>query len=195
MSDSLGGTAKTLMFVNVSPTNTNLDETQVSFTIYHCGCPEKCFVCKNENEMTQVVLIPKLCWFDSPETISVPAELAAVRNARSHNKERCDQEREQQGRAQAQAAAGVLERAGRASPLLSLSWLICPQQAVPAHCSCTPLLWIWERPILYPDIIRTLHRRACHPSSARMLTLRTSLRSARRGPRPPSSRDSLRLRI
>lgn len=29
MSDSLGGTAKTLMFVNVSPTNTNLDETQV----------------------------------------------------------------------------------------------------------------------------------------------------------------------
>ena len=30
MSDSLGGTAKTLMFVNVSPTDTNLDETQVS---------------------------------------------------------------------------------------------------------------------------------------------------------------------
>ena len=29
MSDSLGGTAKTLMFVNVSPTDTNLDETQV----------------------------------------------------------------------------------------------------------------------------------------------------------------------
>lgn len=31
MSDSLGGTAKTLMFVNVSPTDTNLDETQVTF--------------------------------------------------------------------------------------------------------------------------------------------------------------------
>lgn len=30
MSDSLGGNAKTLMFVNVSPTNTNLDETQNS---------------------------------------------------------------------------------------------------------------------------------------------------------------------
>ncbi|KAK9831534.1 hypothetical protein WJX81_006588 [Elliptochloris bilobata] len=30
MSDSLGGTAKTLMFVNVSPTDTNLDETQNS---------------------------------------------------------------------------------------------------------------------------------------------------------------------
>ena len=29
MSDSLGGTAKTLMFVNVSPTDSNLDETQV----------------------------------------------------------------------------------------------------------------------------------------------------------------------
>ena len=29
MSDSLGGTAKTLMFVNVSPSDTNLDETQV----------------------------------------------------------------------------------------------------------------------------------------------------------------------
>ena len=27
MSDSLGGTAKTLMFVNVSPTDMNLDET------------------------------------------------------------------------------------------------------------------------------------------------------------------------
>ena len=29
MSDSLGGTAKTLMFVNVSPADSNLDETQV----------------------------------------------------------------------------------------------------------------------------------------------------------------------
>jgi hypothetical protein len=29
MSDSLGGSAKTLMFVNVSPTDGNLDETQV----------------------------------------------------------------------------------------------------------------------------------------------------------------------
>lgn len=32
MSDSLGGTAKTLMFVNVSPTDYNLDETQSSLT-------------------------------------------------------------------------------------------------------------------------------------------------------------------
>lgn len=30
MSDSIGGTAKTLMFVNVSPTDNNLDESQVS---------------------------------------------------------------------------------------------------------------------------------------------------------------------
>ena len=36
MSDSLGGTAKTLMFVNVSPTNTNLDETQVLLLSSHC---------------------------------------------------------------------------------------------------------------------------------------------------------------
>lgn len=32
MSDSLGGNAKTLMFVNVSPTDSNLDETQNSLT-------------------------------------------------------------------------------------------------------------------------------------------------------------------
>ena len=31
MSDSLGGTAKTLMFVNVSPTDANIDETNVRF--------------------------------------------------------------------------------------------------------------------------------------------------------------------
>ncbi len=30
MSDSLGGNAKTLMFVNVSPTDSNLDESQSS---------------------------------------------------------------------------------------------------------------------------------------------------------------------
>lgn len=30
MSDSIGGTAKTLMFVNVSPTDSNLEETQNS---------------------------------------------------------------------------------------------------------------------------------------------------------------------
>lgn len=35
MSDSLGGTAKTLMFVNVSPTDSNLDETQTSLQV----CP------------------------------------------------------------------------------------------------------------------------------------------------------------
>ena len=33
MSDSLGGTAKTLMFVNVSPTDSNVDETNVSPTL------------------------------------------------------------------------------------------------------------------------------------------------------------------
>jgi hypothetical protein len=32
MSDSLGGNAKTLMFVNVSPSDSNLDETQNSLT-------------------------------------------------------------------------------------------------------------------------------------------------------------------
>ncbi len=34
MSDSLGGTAKTLMFVNVSPTDSNLDETQTSLQVW-----------------------------------------------------------------------------------------------------------------------------------------------------------------
>lgn len=34
MSDSLGGTAKTLMFVNVSPTDYNIDETQSSLTVF-----------------------------------------------------------------------------------------------------------------------------------------------------------------
>ena len=33
MSDSLGGSAKTLMFVNVSPTDSNLDETQTSLQV------------------------------------------------------------------------------------------------------------------------------------------------------------------
>ena len=33
MSDSLGGSAKTLMFVNVSPTDSNLDETQTSLAV------------------------------------------------------------------------------------------------------------------------------------------------------------------
>ena len=32
MSDSLGGNAKTLMFVNISPADYNLDETQTSLT-------------------------------------------------------------------------------------------------------------------------------------------------------------------
>ncbi len=31
--DSLGGNAKTLMFVNVSPTDANLDETQSSLQV------------------------------------------------------------------------------------------------------------------------------------------------------------------
>lgn len=38
MSDSLGGTAKTLMFVNVSPTDSNLDETQTSLQVCLCRC-------------------------------------------------------------------------------------------------------------------------------------------------------------
>ena len=33
MSDSIGGTAKTLMFVNVSPVDGNLDETQNSLQV------------------------------------------------------------------------------------------------------------------------------------------------------------------
>ena len=36
MSDSLGGTAKTLMFVNVSPTDSNVDETQVRCMLPSC---------------------------------------------------------------------------------------------------------------------------------------------------------------
>jgi hypothetical protein len=38
MSDSLGGTAKTLMFVNVSPTDSNLDETQTSLQVHTHPC-------------------------------------------------------------------------------------------------------------------------------------------------------------
>jgi hypothetical protein len=38
MSDSIGGTAKTLMFVNVSPSDNNLDETQNSLTVRGCSC-------------------------------------------------------------------------------------------------------------------------------------------------------------
>jgi hypothetical protein len=43
MSDSIGGTAKTLMFVNVSPVDSNLDETQNSLQVsqplgrWRCG--------------------------------------------------------------------------------------------------------------------------------------------------------------
>lgn len=37
MSDSLGGTAKTLMFVNVSPTDANLDETHGSLEVRRFG--------------------------------------------------------------------------------------------------------------------------------------------------------------
>ncbi len=39
MSDSLGGSAKTLMFVNVSPTDSNLDETQTSLAVRHAAWP------------------------------------------------------------------------------------------------------------------------------------------------------------
>jgi hypothetical protein len=41
MSDSLGGSAKTLMFVNVSPTDTNLDETQ--------ACARPCHSCSTHS--------------------------------------------------------------------------------------------------------------------------------------------------
>ena len=41
MSDSLGGTAKTLMFVNVSPTDTNLDETQVTSLYSATSLPQQ----------------------------------------------------------------------------------------------------------------------------------------------------------
>ena len=47
MSDSLGGNAKTLMFVNVSPTDTNVDETQNSLqyaTRVRCGGLSVCYV-------------------------------------------------------------------------------------------------------------------------------------------------------
>ena len=37
MSDSIGGTAKTLMFVNVSPVDANLDETQNSLQVWRGG--------------------------------------------------------------------------------------------------------------------------------------------------------------
>lgn len=48
MSDSLGGTAKTLMFVNVSPTDSNLDETQTSLQVCtrECCCA-RCLSCED----------------------------------------------------------------------------------------------------------------------------------------------------
>ncbi len=47
MSDSLGGTAKTLMFVNVSPTNTNLDETQALLLLqYMRSSPNTALSCE-----------------------------------------------------------------------------------------------------------------------------------------------------
>lgn len=50
MSDSLGGTAKTLMFVNVSPTDSNVDETQVSL----CSCSQAQKLTRNVAEVVHV---------------------------------------------------------------------------------------------------------------------------------------------
>ena len=44
MSDSLGGSAKTLMFVNVSPADGNLDETQNSLAYGACCCLVCCML-------------------------------------------------------------------------------------------------------------------------------------------------------
>ncbi len=51
MSDSIGGTAKTLMFVNVSPVDANLDETQNSLQYAQRVSTIRNDVSKNENSV------------------------------------------------------------------------------------------------------------------------------------------------
>ncbi|KAL4428851.1 hypothetical protein ABPG77_005289 [Micractinium sp. CCAP 211/92] len=58
MSDSIGGTAKTLMFVNVSPVDANLDETQNSLQYAQRVSTIRNDVSKNENS-TEVLKLKK----------------------------------------------------------------------------------------------------------------------------------------
>ena len=60
MSDSIGGTAKTLMFVNVSPVDGNLDETQNSLQYATRVSTIKNDVNKHDDSMEVVKLKKKI---------------------------------------------------------------------------------------------------------------------------------------
>jgi hypothetical protein len=106
MSDSLGGTAKTLMFVNVSPTDSNLDETQTSLQVHplHCCCFEWCLAqCMQHNN--------PLCHPNAYAPVAVQyvslilmLHVHAVCDPGAHYQERCVTQRGQQGRHQTEAA-------------------------------------------------------------------------------------------
>ncbi len=77
MSDSIGGTAKTLMFVNVSPTDSNLDETQNSLQYAQRVRTIKNDVTKHESSKevwVVVVVMAGWCWGGQtlPCTASMP---------------------------------------------------------------------------------------------------------------------------
>ncbi len=60
MSDSIGGTAKTLMFVNVSPSDNNLDETQNSLVYAARVNTIKNDVSKNESSKEMIKMKERL---------------------------------------------------------------------------------------------------------------------------------------
>ena len=62
MSDSLGGTAKTLMFVNVSPTDANIDETQARALTspYFALAPEHRTTPLSSSRWTRIPLLARL---------------------------------------------------------------------------------------------------------------------------------------
>ncbi|CAK0740574.1 hypothetical protein CVIRNUC_001260 [Coccomyxa viridis] len=77
MSDSLGGTAKTLMFVNVSPTDSNLDETQNSLAYATRVRTIKNEVTKNEANKEILKLRKMLDYWKEQAGLS-PAQRAYV---------------------------------------------------------------------------------------------------------------------
>lgn len=99
MSDSLGGNAKTLMFVNVSPVESNLDETYNSLTYVTL------------NLSTQHTLL--LTQFQPTLTITIRAIQVRIKST-IHYK-RSQQECFIQGSGAFEEARGILERTGRST--------------------------------------------------------------------------------